>query len=101
MVVWECWTTKKWWDEGNPNPKLQGLTTYKRERGKAPPQQTKTNISIFYPIYSSIYEIYLRETGYMGNPAFHRKGKIPPGLEKLFWRSLEIAGDGWRFLEER
>jgi len=21
MVVWECWTTKKWRDEGNPNPR--------------------------------------------------------------------------------
>jgi len=24
-IVWECWTTKKWRDEGNPNPKLQRI----------------------------------------------------------------------------
>ena len=67
MVVWGCWTTKGWRDEGNPNPEIQGLKHILVLEGIGTlPNKRSPKYIIFYPIYSSNYDIYLRETGYMG-----------------------------------
>ena len=63
-VVWGCWTIKEWWDEGNPNPetqRLKCLLSMRRERYLPKPKY----IFLYHlPKHPSIYEIYLRETGY-------------------------------------
>jgi len=97
--VWGCRTTKKWRDEGNPNPRLQGSKCLLSVRGERhlPNKPKQIKYIIFYPIYSSNYD--MRETGYMGEQAFYRTSKIPPGLDQCSgdsWRLLEMAGDSWR-----
>jgi len=40
-IVWGCWTTRKWRDEGNPNPRLQGIKCILVLEGKGTSPTTK------------------------------------------------------------
>ena len=64
LIVWGCWTTRDEWMRATPIQSI-GIKHILVWEGIGNSPTNKTiYISLPLPIYPSIYEIYLRETGY-------------------------------------